>query len=135
MRERFPWFSAYCSCKTICSVSFSCGLDCKAVGSPAPSWLHYRAIKYLVVGTGCRRVEQLTNGRRCSVACSLISNDTSNKRSALAHQEDELSGRYEEVTPEEVEEGWKAVYEASLEYCMHGGTCAQGMACQVCMRF
>ncbi len=49
----------------------------------------------------------------------------------LASQEDELDGRYESVTPEDVAEGWRAVHEASLEYCMHGGTCAQGMACQV----
>ena len=35
------------------------------------------------------------------------------------------------MTPDEVKEGWKEVHEASLEYCMHGGTCAQGMACQV----
>lgn len=46
-------------------------------------------------------------------------------------QEDELEGRYESVEPEDVEEGWNAMYESALVCCMHGGNCTQGDACQV----
>ena len=48
-------------------------------------------------------------------------------------QVDELSAKYEAVSIEEVEEGWKNVYERSLTSCMHGAACQQGPACQVCL--
>lgn len=48
-------------------------------------------------------------------------------------QVDELSAKYQAVGVEEVEEGWKDVYERSLTSCMHGAACQQGPSCQVCM--
>lgn len=48
-------------------------------------------------------------------------------------QVDELSAKYQAVSIEEVEEGWKDVYERSLTSCMHGAACQQGPSCQVCM--
>lgn len=47
-------------------------------------------------------------------------------------QVDELSSKYLPVSIEEVEEGWKDVYERSLDSCMHGPSCQQGPGCQVC---
>ncbi|DBA97285.1 hypothetical protein WJX77_012218 [Trebouxia sp. C0004] len=44
---------------------------------------------------------------------------------------DELSAKYQAVSIEEVEEGWKDVYERSLTSCMHGPACQQGPSCQV----
>ena len=44
---------------------------------------------------------------------------------------DELSSKYQGVSIEEVEEGWKDVYDLSLSSCMHGPSCQQGPACQV----
>ena len=44
---------------------------------------------------------------------------------------DELSSKYQGVSIEEVEEGWKDVYDRSLSSCMHGPSCQQGPACQV----
>ena len=49
----------------------------------------------------------------------------------LVVQEDDLDARYEAAEAAEVEEGWTALYESALVYCMHGGNCAQGDACQV----
>ena len=48
-------------------------------------------------------------------------------------QVDELSAKYQAVSIEEVEEGWKDVYERSLTSCMHGAACQQGPSCQVSM--
>ena len=49
----------------------------------------------------------------------------------LSGQVDELSAKYQAVSIEEVEEGWKDVYERSLTSCMHGAACQQGPSCQV----
>ena len=43
---------------------------------------------------------------------------------------DELSAKYQAVSVEEVEEGWKDVYERSLTHCMHGPSCQTGPSCQ-----
>lgn len=39
--------------------------------------------------------------------------------------------KYESVSKEEAEEGWRHVFEESLKCCMHGPKCAQGPECQV----
>ena len=52
---------------------------------------------------------------------------------AASMQVDELSTKYQAVSLEEVEEGWKDVYERSLTSCMHGASCQQGPSCQVFM--
>jgi hypothetical protein len=46
-------------------------------------------------------------------------------------QRDELETKYQRVSPEEVEEGWKHVHEVSAVACMHGDNCSVGDACQV----
>ena len=51
--------------------------------------------------------------------------------SDCAPQRDELETKYQRVSPEEVEEGWKHVHEVSAAACMHGDNCSVGDACQV----
>ena len=46
-------------------------------------------------------------------------------------QGDELRLKYKRVSPEDAEQGWKEVYEASLNSCMHGAYCQAGAECQV----
>ena len=46
-------------------------------------------------------------------------------------QGDELKLKYKRVSPEDAEQGWKEVYEASLNSCMHGAYCQAGAECQV----
>ncbi len=46
-------------------------------------------------------------------------------------QADELDTKYQRVSQEEVEEGWKHVHEVSAVSCMHGDNCAIGDTCQV----
>lgn len=46
-------------------------------------------------------------------------------------QRDELETKYQRVSAEEVEEGWKRVHEFSAVACMHGDNCSVGDACQV----
>jgi hypothetical protein len=46
-------------------------------------------------------------------------------------QGDELRLKYKQVAREDAEQGWKEVYEASLDSCMHGEYCQVGAECQV----
>lgn len=45
-------------------------------------------------------------------------------------ERDELETKYQRVSAEEVEEGWKRVHEFSAVACMHGDNCSVGDACQ-----
>jgi nitrate reductase assembly molybdenum cofactor insertion protein NarJ len=65
-----------------------------------------------------------------SIDCTL-SRCNSSHCSVCAPQRDELETKYQRVSPEEVEEGWKHVHEVSAVACMHGDNCSVGDACQV----
>lgn len=50
-------------------------------------------------------------------------------------QADELRAKYTKISQEEAEAGWKEVYEASLDACMHGPYCQHGKDCQVSFQY
>lgn len=72
-------------------------------------------------------------GRPCRTGNSFLRLARDPLTLSLLHgQRDELGAKYHLVKKaEDAREGWEAVYESSLDACMHGANCMQGRDCQV----